>query len=104
MTDEKDVTAPKPTQEIPTPRLGLIKGILMIAFGFALAFEMFLGLPDINSVFIGWGWLLVILALFLWRGIIAIVNRNRKRIGKVTIGVWSVLLVGVVFLLIWLLV
>jgi len=105
MSTENETTE-QIAKQIPTPRLGLAKGILMILFGFALAFEMTIGLgsnyldnPNRTTALIGFAWLIIILGLFLWRGITAIVRRHSKRVSVFTVWGWSVVLaVMIVFL------
>lgn len=88
------------TEIIPTPKLGIVKGIIIILFGMILC--SFLGLSYTFDNNIGgaiWGWIL--LALCLWRGIVAIVKRKKKRVSHLNLGIWAVLLVGVFIFDVW---
>ncbi len=85
----------------PTPKLGILKGILIILFGFFLwnifSFESLLinivyreGRSSLMSSII---WASAIFGLCLWRGIVSIRNRRKNHISYLTIAFWFLLII-----------
>ncbi len=89
--------------EAPTPKLGIIKGILMILVGYGIGNIYIIG-ANINlfetgnksGYIVGIVWSLGILGVCAWRGIVAIVKRKKKKVTYLTVGFWGFLLACVV--------
>lgn len=85
------------TEIAATPKLGIFKGIIIILLGLMWLNNYSYGAISLSrehgdriwlvGVWPGW----VILTLCLWRGIVAILQRKKKRVTAINIGIWTVL-------------
>jgi hypothetical protein len=84
---------------VATPKLGILKGILIILLGLMWLNNYSYGAISLSQEHSDRSWLVsawpgwVILGLCLWRGILAILQRNKKRVTTLNIGFWAVLFV-----------
>jgi hypothetical protein len=81
---------------VATPKLGIVKGIIIILLGVMwlnnMSYGSLLGYQDTGSrVMLSAGivWGLIIFGLCLWRGIVAIRDRKIKRVTYLNFGVWT---------------
>ena len=87
-------------QIVATPKLGIVKGIIIMVLGVMwlnnYSLGALLGYQDTGSkgMLLGgviWGW--VIFGLCLWRGIVAIYKRKVKRVTSFNMGIWAFLFI-----------
>jgi len=99
----------KPVQRLtPTPKRGVLKGIIIILFAILIYFLMSWG--NIGRLLTASSYgdrLTVILPIFvttgflLWQGIRAIVKRNKEYVSAANITIWAVLFVGLLGFMAW---
>jgi hypothetical protein len=100
-----------PKKDIPlkaTPKLGIIKGVILILLGIIwlnnYSIGALIGYQDTGSrtsLLLGviWGW--VIFGFCVWRGIVAIYKRNKLRVSSLNIGVWTFIFVVSLIFILW---
>jgi len=84
------------------PILGVLKGVLIMLFGFIwiemyslVSLVSYSDMRDRSYLWVGviWGW--GILGICLWRGIVAIRKRRQVRVGFMSIGMWVLGIIAV---------
>jgi hypothetical protein len=93
------ITKQKETPMVATPKLGIIKGIIIIFFGIIwlnnYSLGALIGYKDLGNknILLSVIWGLVIFGLLLWRGIVAICKRKSLRVTTLNFGIWIFLFV-----------
>jgi len=90
----------------PTPKRGILKGVIIILFAILVWMYCSLGLVEMYRwglyAFLGGLWFPVaVTGLCLWRGIKAIVVRKKQHVSILNISLWAVLLAGLFSLMAW---